>query len=186
MAAMFAMATYAVEPVKKGEKVPDFTATDENGETWKLSDQRADYLVIYFYPAAFTGGCTAEACSYRDNNPNFNILNAEVIGISGDEQENLMKFKEHNNLNFKLLSDPDGKIAEIFGVPTGEGSTIEMEVDGTLLQLTRGVTASRWTFVIDANGKLIYKDDSVNPASDSESVLKFITTDQSRKSCRTN
>ncbi len=175
--------TYAVSPLEKGDKVTDFTATDENGETWELSDQRADYLVIYFYPAAFTGGCTKQACSYRDHNAAFESLNARVIGVSGDEYSNLQKFKEFHNLNFTLLSDTDGKIADLFGVPTREGSTIEKEVDGQVLQLTKGVTTSRWTYVVDGNGRLVYKDDDVQAATDPEAVLKALTTHRERKSC---
>jgi peroxiredoxin Q/BCP len=177
---------YAVSPLEKGDKVPDFSAIDENGETWKLSDQRADYFVIYFYPAAFTGGCTTQACSYRDHGTAFKLLNAQVIGVSGDEYENLQKFKEVHNLNFTLLSDNDGKIAELFGVPTREGSTIEKEINGQIMQLTKGVTTSRWTYVVDRNGKLVYKDTEVKAATDPETVLKEITTHNSRKSCRTN
>ena len=91
------------------------------------------------------------------------------------------------NLNFSLLSDPDGKIAEIFGVPTRDGATIEKEIDGNTLALTRGITTSRWTFVIDGNkGRLIYKDDEVTAATDPESVLKFIATHNNRKTCVTN
>jgi len=175
---------YAASPMEKGDKVPDFSAIDENGETWELSDQRADYFVIYFYPAAFTGGCTKQACSYRDHDPAFKLLNAQVIGVSGDEYENLQKFKEFHNLNFTLLSDNDGKIAELFGVPTREGSTIEKEVNGQILQLTKGVTTSRWTYVVDRNGKLVYKDDDVQAETDPETVLKEITTHNSRKSCQ--
>lgn len=174
---------YAFSPLEKGDKVPNFSAIDENGDTWELSDQRADYLVLYFYPAAFTGGCTKQACSYRDHDPAFKLLNAKVIGVSGDEQENLQKFKAFHNLNFTLLSDADGKIAELFGVPTREGSTIEKEVDGQILQLTKGVTISRWTFVVDRNGKLVYKDDDVEAATDPEAVLKALTTHKERKSC---
>jgi peroxiredoxin Q/BCP len=174
---------YAVSPLEKGDKVPNFSAIDENGDTWELSDQRADYLVIYFYPAAFTGGCTKQACSYRDHDPAFKLLNTQVIGVSGDEYENLQKFKALHNLNFTLLSDTDGKIAELFGVPTREGSTIETEVDGQMLQLTKGVTISRWTYVVDGNGKLVYKDDDVQAATDPEDVLKAITTHNGRKSC---
>lgn len=174
----------AFDPVNKGEKVPDFTAIDENGNEWTLSAQRANYIILYFYPAAFTGGCTRQACSYRDHDTDFRKLNAEVIGISGDEQENLKQFKQHHNLNFTLLSDPDGKIAGLFGVPTREGKTIEQEVDGNMLQLTRGVTTSRWTFVVDGSkGRLIYRDEDVAAATDPESVLQFITTHNERKSC---
>jgi peroxiredoxin Q/BCP len=181
---LISLGTFALEPVDKGDKVPDFTATDENGNAWKLSDQRANYLVFYFYPAAFTGGCTKQACSYRDHDPDFSRLNAQVIGISGDEHENLKAFKAHHNLNFKLLSDPDGMVAEIFGVPTRDGNTIEKEVGGSTLQLTRGVTTSRRTFVVDGNkGRLIYKDDDVSAATDPETVLRFINTHNNRKSC---
>jgi peroxiredoxin Q/BCP len=175
---------YAVSPLEKGDKVPSFSAIDENGDAWELSDQRADYLVIYFYPAAFTGGCTKQACSYRDNDAAFKLLNAQVIGVSGDEYENLQKFKEFHNLNFTLLSDVDGKIAELFGVPTREGNTIEKEVDGKTLQLTRGVTTSRWTYVVDRNGKLVYKDEDVQAATDYEAVLKEIKTHNDRKTCQ--
>lgn len=175
---------HAASPLEKGDKVPDFSAIDENGETWELSDQRADYFVIYFYPAAFTGGCTTQACSYRDHDAAFKLLNAQVIGVSGDEYENLQKFKEFHNLKFTLLSDTDGKIAELFGVPTREGSTIEKEVNGQFLQLTKGVTTSRWTYVVDRNGKLVYKDTEVQAATDPETVLKEITTHNSRKSCQ--
>lgn len=180
---LFAFNIFASAPLEKGDKVPDFSAIDENGNTWKLSDQRADYLVIYFYPAAFTGGCTRQACSYRDHQPAFNMLNAEVIGVSGDEQQNLKAFKDFHNLNFTLLSDTDGKIAGLFGVPATEGRTIEKEVDGKTLQLTRGVTTSRWTYVIDGNGRLVYKDEDVQADTDPEAVLKALKTHSERKTC---
>ena len=174
---------FAFAPFEPGDKVPDFSALDENGNTWTLSQQRSNYIVVYFYPAAFTGGCTQQACSYRDHNEEFARLGAQVVGVSGDEYGNLEKFKAHHNLNFTLLSDPDGKIAEAFGVPTKDGNSFETEVDGQTLQLNRGVTAARWTFVIDVNGKLIYKDSEVSAASDPEKVLKFIATHDERKSC---
>jgi peroxiredoxin Q/BCP len=184
LVSVLSLTAFALPPIEKGDRVPDFTATDESGDLWTLSDQRAAYLVIYFYPAAFTGGCTAQACSYRDHESEFSRLNAKVIGVSGDEYENLEKFKEAHNLNFTLLSDPEGKIAEVFGVPMREGSTFETEVGGDLLQLTRGVTTSRWTFIVDGNkGRLIYMDEEVSAATDPEPVLKFITTHAKRKSC---
>jgi peroxiredoxin Q/BCP len=169
--------------IEEGDRVPDFSALDENGETWTLSEQRAEYLVVYFYPAAFTGGCTKQACSYRDHDTRFKLLKASVIGISGDDHVNLGAFRAFHNLNFTLLSDPDGKIAEIFGVPVRDGGTIEKEVDGKTLQFSRGVTTSRWTFVLDVNGRLIYRDQKVSAGTDPETVLKFITTHDERKSC---
>jgi peroxiredoxin Q/BCP len=181
---LLAFNSFASAPLEKGDRVPDFSAIDENGDTWELSRQRADYLVIYFYPAAFTGGCTTQACSYRDHQSAFNILNAKVIGVSGDKHENLKAFKDFHNLNFTLLSDADGKISELFGVPTTEGRTIEKEVDGKTLQLTRGVTTSRWTYVVDRNGRLVYRNDDVQAATDPEAVLKAITPHNERKTCR--
>ena len=177
------LSAYSNPPLEKGEKVPDFEAVDDHGKAWKLSDQRSDYLVIYFYPAAFTGGCTTQACSYRDQKTQFALLKTQIIGISGDKQENLAKFRELNNLNFTLLSDEDGKIAELLGVPVKDGATIDLEVEGSQLSLTRGITATRWTFVVDMNGKLIYKNKDVSASQDSETVLNHIATYEKRRSC---
>jgi len=172
-------------PIKVGDNVPDFEAVDDQGRSWKMSDHlRINYLVVYFYPAAFTGGCTAQACSYRDLNKELAMMNASVVGISGDEVKNLSLFKQEHNLNFTLLSDQDGEIAKIFGVTLNDGGTIDSEIGGQKLQLTRGVTTARWTFVIDGNGKLIYRDNNVNASTDSQTVLEFIKTHEQRKTCR--
>ncbi|KPK81191.1 MAG: hypothetical protein AMS27_15665 [Bacteroides sp. SM23_62_1] len=171
-------------PVKVGETVPDFEALDNTGNTWQLYDHlRSDYLVVYFYPAAFTGGCTAQACSYRDHMSEMALLNVSVIGVSGDEPQNLDMFKKQHNLNFTLLSDPEGKIAALFGVPMSEGGIIDREIDGKPYKLSRGVTTSRWTFVVDINRKLIYKNNNVDAANDSQAVYEFIQTHNRRKSC---
>lgn len=180
---VMASTVFGTGPLKIGDKVPDFEAFNDQGKTWKLSDQRSDYLVIYFYPAAFTGGCTKQACGYRDHETAFKLLKTRVIGISGDKWENLARFKEHHDLSFTLLSDVEGSIAGLFGVPLKDGGTVDMEVDGSTLSLTRGVTTARWTFVLDVNGKLIYVDDKVNAETDSETVLKQISTYNQRRSC---
>lgn len=172
-------------PVKVGDNVPDFEAVDDQGKPWKLSDHlRINYLVVYFYPAAFTGGCTTQACSYRDLNKELAMMNASVVGISGDEAKNLSMFKQEHNLNFTLLSDKTGEIAKIFGVTVNDGGTNETEFGGQKLQLTRGVTTSRWTFIIDGNGKLIYREKDVNASTDSQTVMEFIKTHEQRKTCR--
>jgi peroxiredoxin Q/BCP len=172
-------------PLTIGDNVPDFESIDDKGNAWNLYDHlKSDYLVVYFYPAAFTGGCTAQACSYRDHMPELALLNVSVVGISGDEPQNLEMFKKEHNLNFTLLSDKDGKIASLFGVPVRNGGTIEREINGNTFQLSRGVTTSRWTYVIDINRKLIYKNNNVDASNDSQAVYEFIRTHNQRKSCR--
>jgi peroxiredoxin Q/BCP len=72
------------------------------------------------------------------------------------------------------LSDESGEIAKLFGVPTREGGTITREIDGATVELERGTTASRWTFIIDKKGKVVYKNDEVNATNDTEEVLSFL------------
>lgn len=161
--------------LKVGDKVPAFKATADDGSTWKSKNHVGDkYLVVYFYPAAMTGGCTKQACAYRDLSSEIESADATVVGVSGDNVEGLKIFKNANNLNFTLLSDKSGKVAELFGVPIREGGTIKKEVEGKNVELERGTTASRWTFIIDKNGKVVYKNDDVNATKDTEEVLSFL------------
>ncbi|MBN2773802.1 MAG: peroxiredoxin [Prolixibacteraceae bacterium] len=158
-----------------GDKAPLFKAVDENDKVWDSGKIiGSEYLVVYFYPAAMTGGCTAQACAYRDYKDEFSKLGATVVGISGDKPENLVYFKKANNLNFTLLSDTEGKVARAFGVTTSDGGTIQREIDGKTVDLERGITTMRWTFIIDKEGKIIYKDDEVNAPEDSSNTLKKI------------
>ncbi|MEZ5103545.1 MAG: peroxiredoxin [Draconibacterium sp.] len=158
-----------------GDKAPSFKTMSDEGSLWDLKDYLGKKLiVVYFYPAAMTGGCTAQACSYRDHLPEIESANAIVVGISGDNVEGLKLFKKAENLNFALLSDETGEIAEKYGVPTKEGGSITREVDGQNFDLVRGKTASRWTFIIDKEGKIAYKNEQVDAAKDAEKVLEFI------------
>lgn len=158
-----------------GDPAPEFEALSANGELWHSSDHTdGKFLVVYFYPAAMTGGCTAQACSFRDNRTQLTELGAEVVGISGDSVENLVVFKRVNNLNFPLLSDPEGTIARSFGVPTRAGASITREVDGEDIELSRDITFSRWTFIINPEGTIVYKDTEVDAAGDSEAVIVAI------------
>ncbi len=157
-----------------GESAPSFEASDHNGEIWKSTRHEDEILVVFFYPAAMTGGCTNQACSFRDNRTQLTEMGAEVVGISGDRVENLKLFRRANNLNFPLLSDSDGSIADAFGVPTGDGGTITTEVDGEMVELTRDITTARWTFVIDRNGNIAYVDTEVDAAGDGEAVIAAI------------
>ncbi len=161
--------------LKVGETVAQFSAVDDNGNPWALSDFLGKkIIVIYFYPAAMTGGCTKQACSYRDELGSLEEYGVKVLGVSGDYPESLRYFRKAHNLNFTLLSDPEGKIATLFGVPLRDGGEITREVDGKQVVLKRGVTASRQTFVIGKDGKLIYVNQSVNAAADAQQVLELI------------
>ena len=165
----------ALAQVAVGDKAPVFTATTDEGSTWKLADYIGKKnVVVYFYPAAMTGGCTKQACAYRDAQPAIESANAVVVGISGDNPEGLKLFKKAETLNFTLLADEKGEIAKSFGVPVKDGGTITREIEGKSYDLTRGATASRWTFIIDKKGNVVYKNEQVDAAKDAEAVLAFL------------
>ena len=158
-----------------GDKVPVFRAPADDGTTWDISKFLGkEYIVVYFYPGAMTGGCTKQACSYRDHISKLDSVNALVVGISSDNIGNLKLFRQAENLNFTLLSDEKGVIAGKFGVPLGEGGSIRRTVAGTEHELVRDISVKRWTFIIGLDGKVIYKNESVNPEKDSEEVLSFL------------
>jgi peroxiredoxin Q/BCP len=166
---------HAQDSLKVGDPAPAFSAVADNGKTWHSSQHVGKKtLVVYFYPAAMTGGCTKEACGYRDLQSHLNKLGAAVVGVSGDRPQNLVYFKQANRLNFPLLSDTSGTIARAFGVPLKEGGTIQRTVDGKEVELTRDRTASRWTFVIGRDGKIAMIETEVNPAGDAQAVADAI------------
>ncbi|MBK5207968.1 MAG: peroxiredoxin [Flavobacteriaceae bacterium] len=160
--------------LKIGDQISEFSGIDDTGANWRSNNVKTDFLVVYFYPAAMTGGCTAQACAYRDDKATFDKIGATIIGISGDEVKNLKYFKEADHLNFPLISDSDGVISKTFGVPIKEGGSITREIGGENQLFSRGITASRWTFVLDKNRKIIYKNEEVNAAEDSKKVLEVI------------
>jgi peroxiredoxin Q/BCP len=158
-----------------GDKAPSFKTLADDGSTWDVNNFIGKkYIVVYFYPAAMTGGCTKQACAYRDMQTEISSADAIVVGVSGDNVEGLKLFKKVENLNFTLLSDETGEIAKSFGVPIRDGGKITREIDGQSYDLVRGVSASRWTFIIDKNGKIAYKNEQVNAEKDTQEVLNFI------------
>jgi peroxiredoxin Q/BCP len=164
-----------------GDKAPLFTAKADDGSTWDINKFLGkNYLVVYFYPAAMTGGCTKQACSYRDHREDLISAGVIVVGISGDNVEGLKLFKQAENLNFTLLSDEKGEIARAFGVPVTDGGAIKRTVGGAEHELVRGVTAKRWTFIVGKDKKIIYKNEAVNAEKDTEEVLNFIKLQASR------
>lgn len=159
----------------KGDAVDSFVANDDSGELWSAAGHLGSQnMVVYFYPAAMTGGCTKQACAYRDFSSQLGDVDAMVVGVSGDSVKNLALFKEAHGLNFPLLSDPNGVLAKQFGVPTRDGGSIEREVGGSLQTLTRGLTTARWTFVIGKDGTVLYKKEDANPTEDTEEVLAVL------------
>ncbi len=161
--------------VNVGDKSPQFSAKDDSNNSWNSKDYIGkNIIIVYFYPAAMTGGCTKQACAFRDDRSKLNEIDAIVVGISGDEVENLKYFKEAYQLNFPLLSDEDGSIAQIFGVPQREGGSIERTIGGNNVTLKRGVTSSRWTFIIDKKGNIAYKNTEVDAAQDSQQTIEVI------------
>lgn len=161
--------------INVGDKSPQFSALDDSNISWNSEDYVGDKIIIvYFYPAAMTGGCTKQACAFRDDKAKLDGLDALVIGVSGDKVENLKYFKEAHDLNFPLLADHDGEIAKKFGVPLRDGGEIVRNINGIDMTLDRGVTASRWTFIIDKKGKIAYKNTEVNAAEDSQRTIEMI------------
>lgn len=161
--------------LKVGDPAPKFAAKDEAGKDWKSEDHVGKkVVVVYFYPADFTGGCTKQACGFRDDLDELSKQGVEVIGVSGDTVETHAKFKEHHKLNFPLLADVEAKVADAFGVENEKGEkTANVEVDGQKKSFTRKATIKRWTFVIGKDGKIAAVDKAVKAAEDSKNILKI-------------
>lgn len=168
------------QSVKIGDIIKPFQGLADNGQIWNAKNFLGKKnLVVYFYPAAMTGGCTKEACGYRDDIQSLKDLNTVVVGVSGDKIDNLKLFKKVYNLNFTLLSDTAGIIASAFGVPVQiADKSLVRNYMGKDYTLSRDLTASRWTFVIDSSGKLIYKSTKVDPANDSKEVISVLNNIQ--------
>jgi peroxiredoxin Q/BCP len=159
-----------------GDKAPSFDGTDDQGNPWKSADHVGKgVLVVYFYPADLTGGCTKQACGFRDDMKELAAKGVEVVGVSGDSVANHQLFKKAKNLNFTLLADEKGEIAKAFGVPTRAGGVAKVKTpDGKTHSLTRGITAARWTFVIDKEGKIALRTKVSDPSGDAKAVAAAV------------
>lgn len=127
--------------LKVGDKVPEFSAKDQDGNTINLSDYKGKKLVVFFYPRANTPGCTAEACNLRDNYKALQDAGYEILGVSADSQKKQSNFKEKYDFPFPLLADEDHTVLEIFGV-WGPKQFMGRKFDGI----------HRTTFVINGDG----------------------------------
>lgn len=145
--------------LEKGDKVPHFELKDQEGNLVNSKDLlEKKPLVIYFYPKNFTPGCTKEACSFRDSYEDFKGAGAEVIGISSDSEKSHSKFAQKYKLPFILLSDEKGKVRKQFGIKK------------SLLGLVPG----RETFVVDTDGKVIFKFNSLDASRHMGKALKAL------------
>jgi peroxiredoxin len=159
--------------VQVGDPAPEFSLKDADGNEWNSAEHfAAGTTVVYFYPADFTGGCTKQACAYRDDKATLDGLGVSVVGISGDSPETHARFRTEHNLNFALLSDAEGKVAAMFGVPADVGEKT-VEFNGS--QLVRTATIKRWTFVV-RDGKVVAINDKVDAANDSAMIQELVRT----------
>jgi peroxiredoxin Q/BCP len=126
-----------------GDKAPAFSLPDADENVVSLADYKGRRLIVYFYPAASTPGCTKQACDFRDNLADLNDAGMAVLGISPDQPAKLAKFRDAEGLTFPLLSDPDRKVLTAWGA-FGEKKMYGKTVSGVI----------RSTFVVDEKGKI--------------------------------
>lgn len=149
--------------VEAGDRAPKFKLRDETGKSVSLSDFAGKGLVIYFYPKAFTPGCTTQACDLRDSHQRFLASGHAVVGISPDPVEKLAKFREEYGLPFSVLSDADHNVAEAYGA-WGTKKNYGREYQGII----------RSTFVIDGKGVVTTAWRNVKSAGHADRLLREI------------
>jgi peroxiredoxin Q/BCP len=147
--------------LKKGDKAPNFTGLDQEGNTHTLENYKGKKLVVFFYPKASTPGCTAEACDLRDNYERFQANNYAILGVSADSAKRQANFIVKNELPFPLLADEDKSVIEAFGV-WGPKKFMGKEYDGI----------HRTTFIIDENGIIDEVIEKVKTKAHAEQILK--------------
>jgi peroxiredoxin Q/BCP len=143
--------------LKTGDKAPEFTSKDQNGNQISLVQFKGKKVVLYFYPKDDTPGCTAEACDFRDNYQGLKAKGIEVLGVSIDDEQSHQKFINKHSLPFTLLADTDKTIVESYGV-WGEKNMYGKKYMGT----------NRTTFIINEHGiidHIITKVDSKSPTA---------------------
>jgi len=129
--------------LQPGDTAPDFTLPDADGKPVSLTDFRGRRVIVYFYPAAGTPGCTKEACDFRDNLAELNDAGVDVLGVSPDKPAKLAKFRDDEGLTFPLLSDADKQVLTAWGA-FGEKQMYGKTVTGVI----------RSTFLVDSEGKI--------------------------------
>ena len=153
-----------MEPLSIGNILPDFESACTGNKTFKLSDYRGSYVIIYFYPKDSTPGCTLEGQAFRDNIEKFMTLNTIIFGISRDTLRAHENFKSKQTFPFDLLSDEDEKICELFDV---------IKMKNMYGKQVRGIERS--TFLIDPQGILINEWRKVKVKNHIEEVLEYLS-----------
>ncbi|GAB3526040.1 thioredoxin-dependent thiol peroxidase [Arthrobacter monumenti] len=149
-----------------GDAAPEFTLNDSTGQTVSLPDFRGSNVVVYFYPAASTPGCTTEACDFRDNLNSLKSAGYTVLGISPDPEKKIAKFVEEQSLNFPLLSDEDHSVAEAWGA-WGEKKNYGKVYEGLI----------RSTVVVDGDGKVALAQYNVKAKGHVEKLRRDLKLD---------
>jgi peroxiredoxin Q/BCP len=149
-----------------GDKAPAFSLPDADGNTVKLSDYKGRRVIVYFYPAAATPGCTKQACDFRDSLSELNGAGLDVIGISPDKPAKLAKFRDDQKLTFPLLSDPDRAVLTAWGA-YGEKTMYGKTVVGVI----------RSTFVVDEKGKIAEAQYNVKASHTAARIQKILAAE---------
>ena len=147
-------------PIPAGIPAPEFEMPDDTNVKRKLSDYRGRKVLLYFYPADDTSGCTKEACNFRDDYSAYEKAGVVILGVSPDDVESHAKFKKKFQLPFPLLVDEGHKVCDMYGV-WGPKKFVGKAYDGVL----------RTTFLIDENGTIVKVFENVRPAEHSAEVL---------------
>lgn len=142
--------------LEPGSKAPDFTGVDQDGNAIHLSDFSGRPVVLYFYPADMTTGCTMEACAFRDERDKFQSLGAVVLGVSTQDAASHREFREKHRLNFPLIADPDKSICRAYNALGLLGM------------------AKRVTYVIGPDGTIVDAFKSINPKPHVERALRVV------------
>ncbi|MBQ9196176.1 MAG: peroxiredoxin [Clostridia bacterium] len=145
-----------------GIKAPEFALPDQNGNIHRLSEYRGQKVILYFYPKDMTGGCTSQACNFRDRYPQFQEKGAVVLGVSKDTVESHKRFEEKHGLPFPLLADTELKVITAYDV-------LKPGTDG---KLTKSLIRS--TYLIDENGIIAKAFGSVKPKENADQMLEAL------------
>jgi len=152
-------------PISSGIPAPDFELLDDTNTLRKLSDYRGRNVVLYFYPADDTPGCTKEACNFRDDYSAYENADVVILGVSPDDVASHAKFKKKFQLPFPLLADEGHKVCDLYGV-WGPKKSFGKEYDGVI----------RTTFLLDGNGNIVNVFENVRPSEHSAEVLSTLSS----------